>query len=582
MNPGLKTLIRYWHTVRPLKQSQLRHRLRQRLLRKLGLHRRVPPVRRPAALQPAVLDRLRAYLQQEAEAAPPAPERLEALRAGHFTLLNHTEHWPDNPDWGGAGPSRLWRYQLHYFDFARTLAAANAAAPGAEDAALATRWTDSWLAANPPGADVAWDPDVVACRLINWACLFAVFGPPDARTTHSYAQQAGYLAAHLEWDVLGNHLLKNALGLVVAGALCDASLRDRGLRLLEACLDEQILPDGAHYERSPMYHAQLLADLLLLCALLDPLPAFVAKAAGRMRQFLDAVTHPDGEIALFGDAALGEATAPRALRDLARRVLNEDHRPPLGSFSLSRAGFHILSTRDNQARMILKGGLPGPDYQLGHAHCDALSYELSLGARRIIVDSGVHGYAGSPYREYCRATRAHNTVLINGEEQLECWDTFRVARRYTWRETDWREEDQGVCLHGGYTLPSGARHDRTVRFDQHAWSILDEISGTAPVEAVSFIHFHPDVQLNQNGAGWLAECGTLRLGIAPFGEPEAALMRGEESPMQGWYCPRFGEAWPACVLRLSARGSAPLRLGYTLQLHPELPLRAAPLPEAPR
>ncbi len=94
--------------------------------------------------------------------------------------------------------------------------------------------------------------------------------------------------------------------------------------------------------------------------------------------------------------------------------------------------------------MVIDCGAIGPDYQPGHAHCDTLSYELAIDGRRVIVDSGVHDYEPTQHRAYARSTPAHNTVVIDGQEQSEMWGVFRVARRarplpaYVRQETDGR------------------------------------------------------------------------------------------------------------------------------------------------
>ena len=58
----------------------------------------------------------------------------------------------------------------------------------------------------------------------------------------------------------------------------------------------------------------------------------------------------------------------------------------------------------------------GPDYLPGHAHGDLLSFELSLGGHRVFVDSGVESYEADELRRYCRSTRAHNTVELDGAD----------------------------------------------------------------------------------------------------------------------------------------------------------------------
>ena len=71
----------------------------------------------------------------------------------------------------------------------------------------------------------------------------------------------------------------------------------------------------------------------------------------------------------------------------------------------------------------------GPDYQPGHGHCDLFSFEWSCGSQRVICDTGVYAYQDPIMRPYVRSTAAHNTVRVDGEEQSEIWQEFRVARR---------------------------------------------------------------------------------------------------------------------------------------------------------
>ena len=104
-------------------------------------------------------------------------------------------------------------------------------------------------------------------------------------------------------------------------------------------------------------------------------------------------------------------------------------------FALRDAGYY--GARGSGHYVVCDAAPIGPDYQPGHAHGDLLSFELSLAGRRVIVDAGVHGYDGDPLRAWCRSTRAHNTVEIDGEDQCEFWGTFRVARRARPRDVVW-------------------------------------------------------------------------------------------------------------------------------------------------
>lgn len=555
---------RYARTVRHLRHSQVAWRAWYTLARGSGVGRYARAPREALEFDRDRLSGLRNLVEIWARLYPVDPAAAAALRGGRYTFLHHTVDSPGEPPWRRNDVPRLWLYHLHYFEAGRTLALANAAQPYLEDRERVGGWIRSWIDHNPPGADVAWDAFPLSARLINWAVAESVFNFREPAFRRSFAQQAAFLSRNLEYDLLGNHLLKNAVALIVAGSLLDKELLHRGLELLERELPEQILPDGGHYERSPMYHALILEDLLTAYAILAEKPGFLREVIAGMTAFLAGVCHPDGEIPLFGDAAFGQSLPPSVLVTTAQEMGTLAVRAPEVS-SFESSGYYFLGREDGTARMIVKAGPPGPEYQLGHAHADLLSYELSLGDQRIIVDSGVHGYDGSPWREYCRSTRAHNTVSINGGEQLECWATFRVGRRYHVIHRQWTVEGERRRLtvaHDGFA-PAG--HTRTIAYGPEGlWGILDEISGRGKLIAESYIHFHPDTTVSPIAQGWLARRGSAELRVIPWGIADIQVLRGAEHPYQGWYFPEFGIAQPAPVLILRIEGVSRLRFAYAI------------------
>src|SRR5205823_8935042 len=85
----------------------------------------------------------------------------------------------------------------------------------------------------------------------------------------------------------------------------------------------QILSDGAHVERSPMYHSIILEDLLDVCNLnlaFDRDIAAFPSHASQMLNWLNRMTHPDGEISLFNDAAFGIAPNLSELEAYGRQL----------------------------------------------------------------------------------------------------------------------------------------------------------------------------------------------------------------------------------------------------------------------
>src|SRR6185437_11335791 len=184
----------------------------------------------------------------------------------------------------------------------------------------------------------------------------------------------------------------------------------------------QILPDGGHYERSPMYHLLVLADLLaaLWAAGRRELPVSVAlaDAVRRMQTVARGLVHPDGEIPLFNDSVLGEAPAP------ARLIGPSTDRAPA---CLPATGYVALPL--DEGVLLADCGPPGPDDLPAHVHADALSFELSMGEQRVLVDGGMFDYEAGPTRQRLRGTASHNTVEVDGQDPSEEWSAFRVGSR---------------------------------------------------------------------------------------------------------------------------------------------------------
>ncbi len=332
------------------------------------------------------------------------------------------------------------------------------------------------------------------------------------------------------------------------------------------------MPDGGHYERAPMYHAQVFADFLECVALLRACgreaPARVAAGLPRMAAFLAAMTQADGSLALFNDSANAAETRPGPILDAARRVC-AGARPAAAAFP--QTGYYVWASPDGEEKIVIDAGPPSVSYNTAHAHCDLLSYELWLAGAPFIVDSGLHGYGGDPFREYCRATRAHNTVLFDGVEQSEVWGTFRMARRAEPGEVAWRAEAASLAFRGSYRRFDGALvHERSIERDaEGGWRVSDRAAAGKPREAVSFIHLHPAVAARKIN-GDLIECrnrGRIVI-IEPFADDgsdiDIELITGSRSPVQGWHFPEFGKAQPSPTICLRYRVTAGAAFGYRL------------------
>jgi uncharacterized heparinase superfamily protein len=238
-----------------------------------------------------------------------------------------------------------------------------------------------------------------------------------------------------------------------------------------------------------------------------------------------------------------------------------------GGWSLPATGYFGWRTADG-TYLAFDAGPVGPDYLPGHAHGDIFSFELSLAGRRAIVDSGVHDYLEGDMRRYCRSTRAHNTVEIDGQDQCEFWGAFRVARRGRPREVAWRlmPDRRGFTVsgwHDGYErLPGRPRHARRLVWHAdgaaHVLMVRDRVQAAGTHSVRSRLHLAPDLEIEPiskdvavvRGAGLtfrIAFAGPGRLGIE-----------------EAFYCPEFGRSIPTRAVVFSADGVSAWESGFAI------------------
>ncbi len=476
---------RYWHTLRWLRPSQVYGRLWFRL------YQPRPDLRAAPSQRPSI-----GRWQRCARAASmTGPSRFNIL--GEIREITTASDWSHN-EW-----PRLWLYNAHYFD---DLAAHDANERREWHGALVARW----IAQNNPGKGIGWEPYPTSLRIVNWVKWVLAGNHVSEDMRHSLAIQARWLRHRLEIHLLGNHLWANAKALVFAGACFEGDVaetwRRRGLDLLQREIKEQILKDGGHFERSPMYHAIVLEDVLDLIQLAQRYPSlFESKdvaswrdTAGRMLRWLRVMTHPDGGIAFFNDAALGIAPDYSALAAYARTLnaLVRDEVPLADVESLPESGYVRLQA--GPAVLLADVGSVGPDYQPGHAHAGTLSFEMSLCGRRVLVNGGTSGYEPGTDRLRQRGTAAHNTVQVDRQNSSEVWNSFRVARRARAFDVHSGRENNRLWLeasHDGYRrLPGRVIHRRRWSLEAGNLSVEDMLEGEWR-EAEARFHFAPDEEL---------------------------------------------------------------------------------------
>ena len=309
-------------------------------------------------------------------------------------------------------PSEDWEVSLLGFGWLRHLRAADTALTRANARAL----VDDWMS-NPANQRraIGRRADVLSRRVISLLSQAPlVLGDTDSKFYRKYLRGLTREIRYLRFTMLdipdGVPKLQVLIALCYA-ALCLANqakqIRGASRRLSDE-LQRQILPDGGHISRNPGALIELLIDLLPLrqtfaARNIAPPPALL-NAIDRMMPMLRFFRHGDGSVALFN----GMSGTPS---DLIATLLAYDdtHGAPMAS--MPHTGFQRLDA--GQMIVVIDTGPPPPPNVSQDAHAGCLSFEMSSGISRIVINCGMPSTGRDNWRAFARSTAAHSTLTYH-------------------------------------------------------------------------------------------------------------------------------------------------------------------------
>lgn len=509
----------------------------------------------------------------------------QALLGSQLLVGESVPLLPPQTDFDAPLP-KLVLYQQAYLGIVRSLAIA-ASTEGFEQpeeaSSLAVAHIRELVDRVPPGHGVVWDPYPVAMRILNLVAarelLLGTASREDAaflngRLLVELARHARWLTATLEVHLLGNHLFTDGAALFVAGCALQAEgshvWEAVGRAIITRSLVNDVLPDGGHAERSPMYAAIYLDQLEYVIAAargaaIAP-PAGAVTNAIALGRFLLETAHPDGEIPLFGDSALNEAPAPADVAGalgLAPESLRTRLYGPVASASIPTAegptvrafpetGLHTVRSHDTF--FVLDAGPLGTSDQPGHAHADALSFELSWKGRRLIVDGGAGLYEADERRAYFRGPFAHSSVSVDGRGSDEVWASWRAGRRATIEPVIHTALDGVHVFRSALVSAWGWKQERLIVLAlDRALLVIDRVDRVAPENRVlSHVHFDPGVELKLWGDHAEVRQGEHVLGLCRVLGAGWTSYEGDAAPWRGYSSFHMGEFMPSPEVEIEA------------------------------
>ena len=417
----------------------------------------------------------------------------------------------------------------------------------------------------------------------------------------------------------GNHYISDLVGLIYLGLVLPghraAHWLDWALRELDQEMQRQVLADGAHWELSPSYHRLVLELVLPAVILCSQNQGFVPQtlrcAAEAMAEYTMHYLKPDGSCPLVRDADDGRvcllyngpykdhrhllalAAAYFERRDFAsqagavsgdllwllgptglqkfERLSHLSHPPTeLASKGFSHAGYYVLRSGKEVYAFVSCADIGMGGTYGGHAHNDALSFELFYRGTTFISDCGTYNYSGDPAaRNLFRSTASHNTARIDRTEinRFSESELFGMENDARPKVIEWRtgpEVDYLLAEHGGFTrLECPIIHRRGFSLDRAAnrFVIADTFIGNGEHLFELFFHFSPGIQIDQV-SNWVfrANSGESTLCL------EISHRTGWATRLeQGWISERYGCKRPSWTLVVYSHQAAPVAVTTTIQ-----------------
>ncbi len=442
--------------------------------------------------------------------------RASEIYAGRFAFSGKVVICDGRSPFEITPPSEEWAASLLGFGWLRHLRAAESGITRANARAL----VDEWISLQGSFHPIAWRPDILARRITAWLsqALLILHDADEQfyrRFLRSLARQVRCLR-HTALEAREGVPRMQALVALTYAAVCMAGQARHmrsAIKSLMAEVEHQVLPDGGHISRNPGALIELLLDLLPLrqafaARNIAPPPA-LNNAIDRMMPMLRFFRHGDGNFAHFNGMG---PTNP----ELIATILAYDDARGAPLANAPHSGYQRTEAKGLLVLMETGGSPPLGMSQEAHAGC--LSFELSSGLQRIVVNCGLPATSRETWRQVARATAAHSTVTFNDTSSSRFLESSSFKRLIgtpivsgpTNIPASREERTDGVVLrasHDGYADRFSVVHQRALKLaiegnrvdgeDLFVASDGDTLSTKLPDEFAIRFHLHPSIKANK-------------------------------------------------------------------------------------
>jgi uncharacterized heparinase superfamily protein len=267
----------------------------------------------------------------------------------------------------------------------------------------------------------------------------------------------------------------------------------RALRAVEQELPAQILPDGGHRSRNPSVQLDVLRDLVDTRAALRAghieVPAVLQDAIDRMAPMLRFFRHGDRKLALFNNSVEEDGILVDLVLTRSETKGRAPGQAPPSGYLRMQAGHSLV---------LVDIGKPPPHEFDATAHAGPLSFEMSQGRERIIVNCGGYRGANRAWRQVARSTAAHSVLVLADTNAVEIADDGTLGRAPPAIRCERAEEEgaQWIAVsHDGYRQRFGILYTRELYLAADGDDLRgeDKLTGRSGTAFAVRFHLHPSV-----------------------------------------------------------------------------------------
>lgn len=196
-------------------------------------------------------------------------------------------------------------------------------------------------------------------------------------------------------------------------------------------------------------------------------------------------------------------------------------------------GYTLWRSKNNRVLIGIDHADLGFGSLAAHGHADALSFQMFIEGTPVFVDPGTYNYhVPKKTRDEFRATKNHNTVCVDNQNQAEILGPFLWGKRYKISNVEFDNESEKKCIMTAELQNSSYVHRRKFAYNKANQLIIEDVvQGGQDIHLALMCDFKAKIEVNQSVV-------TVRIGdkVVKINFDEASKIKEENVEYSNGYC----------------------------------------------